>query len=175
MDCFPTEKTGMMHSLNTFAGTAMHGLSVGVAFLKAYALMYNLSIDQSRGPGALRALIALLLATVCTNSQLHDDITDSQHGVLLQEDTAVSMGGAADTVSAEVERIYGALLHGPKQQAPTEGMRLPLRTPQGTKAFSEAIHALLEGHVEYIHQAHHHLMPVRRSELSGTTLGTLVF
>ena len=107
--------------------------------------------------------------------QLRDDSTDSQNGKLLQEDTALSMSGAGDTVSAEVERIYGALLHGPKKQAPTEGMRLPLRTPQGTKALSEAIHALLEGHVEYIHQAHHHLMPVRLSELLGTTPGTWEF
>ena len=84
---------------------------------------------------------------------------------LLQDDSARSVGGAGDTVSAEVEHIYGALLHGPKKQAPTEGMRLPLRTPQGTKALSEAIHALLEGHVEYIHQAHHHLLPVELSKL----------
>ncbi len=98
----------------------------------------------------------------------------SQHDMAAQEDIALSMGGAGDTVSAEVERIYGALLHGPKKQAPTEGMRLPLRTPQGTKALSEAIHALLEGHVEYIHQAHHHLIPVRLSELSGNILGMLV-
>ena len=80
---------------------------------------------------------------------------------VLQDDAALSMGGAGDAVSAEVEQIYGALLHGPKKQAPTEGMRLPLRTPGGTKALSEAIHALLEGHIEYIHQAHHHLLPVR--------------
>ena len=86
----------------------------------------------------------------------------SMRGVL-QEDAALSMGGAGDAVSAEVEQIYGALLHGPKKQGPTEGMRLPLRTPGGTKALSEAIHALLEGHIEYIHQAHHHLLPVRPS------------
>lgn len=85
--------------------------------------------------------------------------------MLLQEDSALSMGGAGDTVSAEVEQIYGALLHGPKKLGPTEGMGLPLRTPQGTKALSEAIHSLLEGHVEYIHQAHHHLLPVQHSIL----------
>ena len=125
MDCFPTEKTGMMHSLNTFAGTAMHGLSVGVAFLKAYALMYNLSIDQSRGPGALRALIALLLATVCTNSQLHDDITDSQHGVLLQEDTAVSMGGAADTVSVRWSGSTAPCCMAPSSRPPQRACACP--------------------------------------------------
>jgi len=83
--------------------------------------------------------------------------------LLLQDDNALSVSATADAVSGEVEQIYGALLHGPKKQAATEGIQLPLRTLQGVKALSEAIHALLEGHVEYIHQGHHHLLPVRPS------------
>ena len=85
----------------------------------------------------------------------------------------MSIGGAGDAASAEVERMYGALLQGPRKLRPPEGMGLPLRTPQGTRALSEAIHSLLEGHVEYIHHAHHHLLPVRCSPAlaSGCMLG----
>ena len=72
----------------------------------------------------------------------------------------MSAGGTGDAASAEVDRMYGALLQGPRQLRPPEGMDLPLRTPQGTRALSEAIHCLLEGHVEHIHHAHHHLLPV---------------
>ena len=114
-----------------------------------------------------RALQSVTLQSV-TLLQPHDRTSSTRW--LLQDDSARSMGGAGDTVSAEVEQIYGALLHGPKKQAPTDGMRLPLRTPQGTKALSEAIHALLEGHVEHIHQAPHHLLPVSllKSPLSNS-------
>lgn len=83
-------------------------------------------------------------------------VTDSV--AAMQEEGARSVGG--DAASAEVERMYGALLQGPRALRPPEGMGLPLRTPQGTRALSEAIHGLLEGHVEYIHHAHHHLLPV---------------
>ena len=72
----------------------------------------------------------------------------------------MSMGAPADALGGEVEQIYGALLHGPKKLPPTQGMRLPVRSPEGTQALSDAIHALLEGHVENIHQGHHHLLPV---------------
>ena len=85
----------------------------------------------------------------------------------------MSSGGPGDAASAEVERMYGALLQGPRKLRPPEGMGLPLRTPQGTRALSEAIHGLLEGHMEYIHHAHHHLLPVGCSPalLSGCLLG----
>ena len=73
----------------------------------------------------------------------------------------MSDSGAGDAISAEVEQMYGALLRGPRKLRLPEGMALPLQTPQGTRALSEAIHSLLEGHVEYIHHAHHHLLPVR--------------
>ena len=79
---------------------------------------------------------------------------------VLQDKGTVSLGGAGDAASSEVEQMYGALLRGPRKLRPPEGMSLPLRTPQGTRALSEAIHGLLEGHVEYIHHAHHHLLPV---------------
>ena len=85
----------------------------------------------------------------------------------------MSIGSAGDAVSTEVEQIYGALLQGPRKLRPPAGMDLPLRTPQGTRALSEAIHCLLEGHVEYIHHAHHHLLPVGCSSAfaSGCMLG----
>jgi hypothetical protein len=69
-------------------------------------------------------------------------------------------------LDARVAQLYGALLRGPvaghisQHRGQLEGANLGVGSPEGTQALSEAIHALLERHVEYIHQAHHHLMPV---------------
>lgn len=61
-----------------------------------------------------------------------------------------------------VRQLYGTLLRGPSgRQRRQEGSALSVNSPEGTKALSEGIHSLLEGHVEYIHQAQHHLLPVR--------------
>lgn len=80
--------------------------------------------------------------------------------IILQAERPGKVGTADNAASAEVEKMYGALLQGPRKLRPPEGMDLSLRTPEGTRALSEAIHCLLEGHVEYIHHAHHHLLPV---------------
>ena len=93
--------------------------------------------------------------------------------VMLQDEGPVKFGSSGDAASAEVEQMYGALLRGPRRLRPPEGMGLPLRTPEGTRALSKAIHCLLEGHVEYIYHAHHHLLPVGCSPAlaSGCALG----
>jgi hypothetical protein len=70
------------------------------------------------------------------------------------------MGAPADAVDAGVEQIYGALLHGPRKLPPMQDMGLPVKSPEGTQALSDAIHALLEGRVQYIHQGNHLLLPV---------------
>lgn len=61
-----------------------------------------------------------------------------------------------------MEQLYGALLRGPQgQKRPLEdGLGLAVSSPEGTRAVGEGIRSLLERHVEFIHQAHHHLLPV---------------
>ena len=60
-----------------------------------------------------------------------------------------------------MQQLYGALLRGPKGQSHAEDRGLAVSSPEGTKALGEGIRSLLECHVEFIHQGHHHLLPVR--------------
>ncbi|CAL8462438.1 g1971 [Coccomyxa elongata] len=71
---------------------------------------------------------------------------------------------AARELEEQVQQLYGALLRGPKGQRHTEGLSLSVSSPEGTKALGEGIGSLLERHVEFIHQGHHHLLP-RADEL----------
>lgn len=67
---------------------------------------------------------------------------------------------AARELEEQVLQLYGAMLRGPKGQRHTDGLSLSVSSPEGTKALGEGIGSLLERHVEFIHQGHHHLLPV---------------
>jgi hypothetical protein len=89
-------------------------------------------------------------------------LTSSASGSpLVQVAAARRLDVLESEMDAQVRQLYGPLLQGPRggRQA-AEAARLAVSSPEGTKALSEAIRSLLERHVEFIHQAHHHLMPV---------------
>lgn len=79
----------------------------------------------------------------------------------MQQPRSEQRDAAAREVEEQVQQLYGALLRGPKGQRQSEGRALAVSSPEGTKALGEGIRSLLERHVEFIHQGHHHLLPVR--------------
>ena len=80
----------------------------------------------------------------------------------MQEWTNEQLGSqAARELEEQVQQLYGGLLRGPKGQRQSEGLSLSVSSPEGSKALGEGIRLLLERHVQFIHQGHHHLLPVR--------------
>lgn len=83
-----------------------------------------------------------------------------------QVGAASTKSGSEAEAEAQIEQLYGDLLGGPKQAQRTAQERaraagLAVASPEGTAALSEGIAGLLKGHVEWQHQAHHRLLPVR--------------